>query len=71
MACLTQVATRPVAGATQRLSDRRETPLWRGPTGLLREPAGARAGRTFATREPAAEACAFYGSDGCYWNAEW
>ncbi len=29
------------AGATQRLSDRRETPLWRGPTGLSRKPAGA------------------------------
>ena len=35
------VATRQVAGATQRLSDRRETPLWRGPTVLSRAPAGA------------------------------
>ena len=37
-------AARPVAGATHQLSDRRETPLWRGPTGLLRKPAGARPG---------------------------
>ena len=28
-------------------------------------------GVRFATREPAAEACTFYGSDGGYWNAEW
>ena len=34
-------AARPVAGATHQLSDRRETPLWRGPTGLSRKHAGA------------------------------
>ena len=28
-------------------------------------------GVRFATREPAVDACTFYGSDGCCWNAEW
>ena len=42
---------RQVTGAPQRLSDRRETPLWGRPTGLSRNPLGqparAHAGRTF------------------------
>ena len=51
MAGLTQVVTRQVVEATQRLSDRRETPLWGGPSGLPRNPLGhparAHAGSTF------------------------
>ena len=70
------VATRRVAGTTQRLSDRRETPLWGRPTVFVAQtrwgnPQGHMPGVRFATREPAADACTFYGSDGCCWNAEW
>ena len=46
------VATRPVAGASGRLSDRRETPLWGGLAVLVAQPAGADAGRTFCEPRP-------------------
>ena len=53
------MATRQVAGATQRLSDRRETPLWDGPTVFVAQtrwgtPQGHMPGVRFATRDPAA-----------------
>ena len=62
-------------GGSVTLRSPRNTPLaWTD--GLVAQtrwgnPPGHVPGVRFATREPAADACTFYGSDGCCWNAEW